>query len=370
VCNAERSYVLISGLSDNMTKAVNLFETLVKDAVVDNDVFNDYVASLLKNREDLRANQSSNFEALNRYVAWGPEYVKKTGVTNERLKSMTADELLAGLRHMLGMKHRIIYYGPEQMDKVVADLNNCHMKGVTLSDPDEFTYYTAVETPETVIYIAPYDAKQLYMRMFSNDGEKFDVKKHSGISMYNEYFGGGMNSIVFQEMREARSLAYSAIGFYSEPSDLRDDAAYYAQIATQNDKLMDAIAAFNEIIENMPESEPAFELAKSAIDSQLRTARVLDDNIAWSYINAVDRGIAPSLDGDGKNKSAGVSLNRTLFEALPYMTLEDVVKFQQENVKGRKYHIGILGKIEDLDLDALGKLGKVVILSTDDIFGY
>jgi hypothetical protein len=97
---------------------------------------------------------------------------------------------------------------------------------------------------------------------------------------------------------------------------------------------------------------------------------VLDDNIAWSYINAVDRGIAPSLDGDGKNKSAGVSLNRTLFEALPYMTLEDVVKFQQENVKGRKYHIGILGKIEDLDLDALGKLGKVVILSTDDIFGY
>ena len=39
-------------------------------------------------------------------------------------------------------------------------------------------------------------------------------------------------------------------------------------------------------------------------------------------------------------------------------------------MKGRKYYYGVLGKIEDLDMDALNKLGKVVVLTTEDIFGY
>lgn len=80
--------------------------------------------------------------------------------------------------------------------------------------------------------------------------------------------------------------------------------------------------------------------------------------------------MAPSLDGNGKNRSAELNLDRETFHALGMMTLDDVVEFQQENVKGRKYYYGILGKIEDLDMDALSKLGKVVVLSTEDIFGY
>ncbi len=59
-----------------------------------------------------------------------------------------------------------------------------------------------------------------------------------------------------------------------------------------------------------------------------------------------------------------------MFEALPSLTLEDIVKFQKENVKGRTYYYCILGDIEDLDMDALSKLGKVVILTPEQIFGY
>ena len=65
-----------------------------------------------------------------------------------------------------------------------------------------------------------------------------------------------------------------------------------------------------------------------------------------------------------------MDLDRLTFEQLPTLTLDDVVKFQQENVKDRKYNYGILGKIEDLDMDALSKLGRVVILTPEQIFGY
>ena len=65
-----------------------------------------------------------------------------------------------------------------------------------------------------------------------------------------------------------------------------------------------------------------------------------------------------------------MNLDRETFNALPAMTMADIVKFQQDNVKDRKYYYGILGKVEDLDMDSLSKLGKVVVLTTEDIFGY
>ncbi len=244
------------------------------------------------------------------------------------------------------------------------------MKGVELKAPAAFDRHESLQPEETVVFVAPYDAKQLYMSMYANDGKEFDPAIHPEVQLYNEYFGGSMNAIVFQEMREARSLAYSAWAVLSEPSKWNRPYNYVAQIATQNDKLMDAVGAFNEIINDMPQSEAAFKVAKDAIESRLRTNRIIDDNIAWAYIYAEDRQLAPSLDGNGKNRSAGLDLDRETFEALPALTLDDIVKFQQENVKGRKYYYGILGKIEDLDMDALGKLGKVVILTPEDIFGY
>ena len=91
------------------------------------------------------------------------------------------------------------------------------------------------------------------------------------ITLYNEYFGGGMNTIVFQEMREARGLAYSAWATLATPSNANGDYSYYAFIATQNDKMQMAIEAFDEIINNMPESETAFKIAKEGLISRLPT---------------------------------------------------------------------------------------------------
>ena len=253
---------------------------------------------------------------------------------------------------------------------MIDELDENHMKGVELKEPSDFRKWMPLEAEETVIYVAPYDAKQLYMTMLSTDPRQYDPAQHPYAEMYNEYFGGSMNSIVFQEMREARSLAYSAWAVLVEPSRLDTPYSYQSQIATQNDKLMDAVDAFNSIINDMPQSDAAFRLAKNAIESRLRTERVIDDNIAWSYIRDEDLGLAPSLAGNGKNRSAGLNRDRQLFEALPGMTLEGLVEFQQKNVKDKNYRYGILGKTEDLDLDAISRLGRVVLLTPEQIFGY
>lgn len=365
-----RSYLVLSGLGANMTKALQLLEKLLSEAVADQQVCDDYLNRLRKARVDAKANQRSNFARLADYVRYGEEYVKAQSLTDEDLNAITGEKLLGSLRDLTGLAHRIIYYGPQTEKEVIAELDENHMKGVELKEPSDFRKWMPLEADETVIYVASYDAKQLYMTMLSTDPRQYDPAQHPYAEMYNEYFGGSMNSIVFQEMREARSLAYSAWAVLVEPSRLDAPYSYQSQIATQNDKLMDAVDAFNSIINDMPQSDAAFRLAKNAIESRLRTERVIDDNIAWSYIRDEDLGLAPSLAGNGKNRSAGLNRDRQLFEALPGMTLEGLVEFQQKNVKGKNYRYGILGKTEDLDLDAISRLGRVVLLTPEQIFGY
>ena len=175
--------------------------------------------------------------------------------------------------------------------------------------------------------------------------------------LYDEYFAGPMSSIVFQEMRESRSLAYSAWAGMTAPAKAGRPYLYRTQIATQNDKLLDAIAAFDEIINDMPRSQAAYDIALGGLEARLRTERCINDDIAFKYLDAKDYG----YDHDS---------NADLFKALGTTKLDDLVEYQKKHVAGRKYRYGILANPENIDIKALEKLGKVVILTTEDIFGY
>ena len=178
-----------------------------------------------------------------------------------------------------------------------------------------------------------------------------------GVTLYNEYFGGSMNAIVFQEMRESRGLAYSANAVLITPSDKTRPYAFQAFVATQNDKMPQAIDAFMEIINNMPESEAAFKIAKDAILARLRTERTVKGDVLWAYLHAKDMGV----DYDR---------NKAIFEKVQSMTLADVKAFQEKWIKGRTYHYAVLGNSKDIDMNKLRSLGEVKLLTPQDIFGY
>ncbi len=355
--SGDRLYVFISGLSENMPAAIDLLEEWIYDAKDDPEAFAEMTERTMKSRRNAKANQSRNFSQLTSYVTYGPEQNRRSFISEDEYRAIEPASLLKKLRDVFDSEHEIIYNGPLSSDEFLTVYNSHRNLPAGLNKLEPITRNVALPTHETVIYIAPYDAKQLYMSQVSNLEKPFDPALDPANTLYTEYFGGSMNAIVFQEMRERRSLAYSAGAYLYDPSRPGEPYIFRTQIATQNDKLMDAIDAFNEIINDMPESRDAFDLAKESVELRMRSDRTLPEDVAWVYINTRDKGLAEPTD-------------RAVFEALPGLTLEDIVKFQQENVKGLNYHYAILGNIDDLDLEALGKLGKIVILTTEDIFGY
>ena len=356
-CGTERSYITLSGLNENMPQAVALFEKLLADAQVNKEAYVNLVNDQLKRRADAKLNQSQNFARLMAYTEWGPQNYATYTLSEKELKSMNPQELVDRIHNLDSYKHRITYYGPSTSDELLAVLKKEHKVPATLQELPEGVEFKQQLTPETKIFLAPYDAKQIYMSQISNRGEKYDPAIESGRQLYNEYFGGGMNSIVFQEMRESRGLAYSAWAGLDKPSYPKYNYTFSSYIATQNDKMMDAIKTFNDIIENMPQSEAAFKLAKEGMIARLRTERILKSSIIWAYINAQDFG----EDTDSR---------RRLYDYVQNATLQEVVNFQQKWIKGRTYNYCILGDKKELDMEALKKMGQVVELKTEDIFGY
>ncbi len=351
-----RSYITLVGLSENMPRAMELMEDVIAHAVPDTTVWRDYAARSIKSRQDSKGNQQSNLSALTTYGIYGPEYVNNQP-GNEELATLDPAVLTDALRSMTRLPHRIIYYGPADAEQTLATLNAHHHVPATLDEQPQIREFKPLLTDEPTVFVAPYDSNQYYMYMISNDGHTYDPDFEIGRRMYNDYFSGDMSSIVFQEMRERRSLAYSAYAAMQGVSRKDYPYTFVTMIATQNDKLPDAIAAFNEIINDMPQSEAAFSLARNGMENNLRTSRTIKDQVAWLQISLEDLGLSEPL-------------NKKMFETIPNMTLADVVDFQQKYVKDRKYNYMILGRVEDLDMDLLNSLGKVVILTPEQIFGY
>jgi predicted Zn-dependent peptidase len=353
----ERTYVVLSGLNENLPEAMALFEKLMANAQVNKDTYKNLSADIIKARKDAKLNQAQNFNRLVNYGIWGAKSPTTNLLSEAELLAMDPQELINRIHQQNSYEHRILYYGPSGEKELLATINKLHNTPRKLKKIVPNDQFKMQLTDQTKVFIAPYEAKQIYMSQISNRGEKFDSSMEPVLNLYNEYFGGGMNSIVFQEMRESRGLAYSANARIIQPSYLKYPYMFRTQIATQNDKMIDAIKVFNDIINEMPESEAAFKLAKDGLIARLRTERIIKDEVLWSFIAAQDLG----MKEDSRIK---------LYNDVQTMTLKDIVNFQNKWIKNRTYTYCILGDEKELDLEKLKEVGPIIRLTPEDIFGY
>ena len=345
----------ISGLAENMEKAMTLVEEIMNTCQPNDEALRMRVERLIKSRTDNKTNQRAAFRALNTYGVYGPDYIKATTESDADLRAYTAKQLTDALHGLFQYKHRVLYYGPLTLKEATAAIDRIHTVKPTKDVPANKVYQPQAVNENTVLFVN-YDAKNTYVTEYFR-GEHFNTAQVPGMNLFNEYFGGSMNAIVFQEMREKRSLAYSASSHYANTG--RKDGWFYnsANVITQNDKLLDALKAYEELFSDMPQSEANFQLAKDALISNIRTNRTTKMGIIGSYLNCERMGWKEPL-------------GKTLYQIYPNLTMKDLVNFQQKYIKGQKKTYLILGKESDMDFNALGKFGKVKKLKLEDIFGY
>ncbi len=348
--------VYINGLSENMEKAMAIVEDILNHPKISEESVKNSIADVLKSRNDAKSRQQTIFQNMLRYASFGKDNVRRYFVNNDEVQKIKAQDVVNQIKTMTSQPQRILYYGDlslNDLQKVITDKHSVHpAKKPVKMGPD----YDRIATKDNKVYFAHYDAKQSLCRQLSTSVPA-NWAMSPQIEMYNEYFGGSMNSIVFQEIREKRSLAYSAAAYYVEPSEKGKCNYNMTHIGTQNDKLIDAMEAFTDLLDNMPVSELNFDLAKTSLISQYRTNRTRKMSIINYYLTCEEMGLKAPMD-------------KTNFNAIQKMTINDVKNFNANYIKGQKRVVVVLGNEKEVDLKGLEKYGKVTKLSLEEIFGY
>ena len=129
-------------------------------------------------RQMSKTNQNSCWRALQDYVIYGPEYVKSITLSDERLMSVTSEDLLGLVKDVLNKTHRILYYGPQD-ESEVKKIMSVHHKASDKLTPLARKFTAKQIVVEPVVYIAPYDSRQFNYIQYSDRGEKFPWTRNS-----------------------------------------------------------------------------------------------------------------------------------------------------------------------------------------------
>lgn len=348
----DQMIISLSGLEENMPKGIELLKNWMLNAKPDQKVYNENVKTILESREVAKKDKGRIMAALSNYAKFGKVSRFTDIVSEERLKAIKSEEMTGKIKELLAMPYEIFFYG--------NDFSQFKKYAKTFVDKETVKVPAKKIYPEPAtegkVFFTNYDMVQTEMSKVAK-GQPVNLKNFGKINVFNEYFGRGLSSIVFQEIRESKSLAYSAYVSYANNSELNRPDYVTTYIGTQANKLPQAVSAMDELMANLPQVPAQFENARNAALKQIASGRINRTNIFYNQLNLKKLGI----DYD---------LRKDIYAEIEKLTLADVTNFYNAEVKPLKYNTAIIGKKENLDMNAMSRMGTFQEVSLEEIFGY
>ena len=344
--------ITLKGLDKNFDITFKKLVELLKNFEVDPDKLKAQVGIYLDEREKSKKEPQFLIYALSNYSRYKKASPYLTQIGKKELNEVAPKDLMRSLARLLDTEMKVNYVGT----KPIGDISNALFplgKNVKLV-PQDKVKLTILDYEKPEINFLHYDSVQTYFRM-EFPGEIYTVENEPEYMLFNEYFDGSMGSVVVQEIRETRALAYSAWSRFFPRGERDLQNLMIASIATQSDKTLDAMKVFHDIIFNFRFSEKRFQVAKNALLRQLETSRLSFRKVLNSVQNWEDLGIN---EEDPRLKQ---------IEAIKKLTLADLKKFVETKIYGKKFVISIVGDQTRIDLKKLEEFGKVNVVKPEEI---
>ncbi|MEJ5054303.1 M16 family metallopeptidase [Sphingobacterium sp. MYb382] len=352
----EETNVSISGLNDNFEQTVTLIQDLLRNCVVDEAAFKAYIERVKKSRLNAKENKSAIMEGLRAYAKYGAKNPFNYTFTDEELDQLKASDLVKALHDLANMKHTILYFGPRTVQELGASLPALKATKGAFVVAKAGEQFKELPTTKNEVLVANYSMKQAEVFWFRNS-DLYNVKNTPVNSLFNNYFGGGMGSIVFQTIRESKALAYSTYAFLGTPAKKENHYSVGAYVGTQADKFNEAVVGMNELLNVLPESEQALAIAKGSLIKSIASERITNAAILNSYVAAQRLGNTTDI-------------RKSVYEQAPKLKFQDLNALHQKEMSQKPYVYCIVAEDGNIKQEDLKKLGEVKKLDLKTIFGY
>lgn len=353
----EFTQVSFNGLQENFGASIKLFEDLLANCQPDEQALAGFKARLKKSRENAKLNKTAIASALRSYAIYGPTNPYNYTFTDAELDAITADELVQLLHSLNNYKHTVLYYGPQTAQQAGLTVAQLHKTPAVFTPYPAAKVFTKVPTGANQVLFANYDMVQAEIYWVRNE-DMFNAAQTPEIELFNNYFGtSGFTSIVLQNIREAKGLAYSAFAVYQQPAKKDDSNIFMGYVGTQADKLNEAIAAMNDLLNKLPESEKGVTGAKDNIRKSIETERITQDDILFNYLGA-------------KRLGLNYDVRKTTFNALDKMDFKTINAFHQAQLENKPFAYCIVASEKRVSDTDLKKYGELIKPDLKTLFGY
>ncbi len=347
----------LSGLTSQFDKSFQFLNHILFNIEASQNVANGLIQKTLQVRDNAVSNPKSIlWTGMQNYAVYGSKSPINDQLSNNQLRDLISEDLLTDFTKIFTFKPQILFYGESNADTVKSIIAKSKIIGGDIMESPKMNYQRK-SMNQTKIYVLDYDLKKSEI-LFLNKGTPFNSNELATNSVFNEYYGGGMSSVVFQEIREKKALAYQAFAVHTTAKDTTKPQYTYAYIGCQTDKTIEAIESMLEVLKNLPRDTVKFSQSISSIKQQLASSRTTR---------------ASKLSSFWANQKLGftTSKNEQIYNDLSNLSLEDIVRFHNDNIAKNQYTIVIVADLREPGLlSDLEQFGQVKVLTVQDLYPY
>ncbi|WP_179468024.1 insulinase family protein [Chryseobacterium sp. H1D6B] len=349
---SDQLLISLSGLEENLEKGIELLQHWMFEVKPDQEIYMQFVETVLENREAGKKDKNRIMTALSNYTKLGKNSRFLDFISKEELENSKVEEFTERMKKLFKFPYEIFFYGKDLNGFKNYIEKYVEVKSLDIAAPKKYP------EPETNgnVYFTGYDMVQMEMSKIGK-GNNVNTADFGKINVFNEYFGRGLSSIVFQEIRESKSLAYSAYVSYAANAELGHPNYVTTYIGTQPDKLQIAVDTMMELMNELPEVTTQFENARNAALKQIASTRITRTNVFFNTLKLKKLGISHDFRKD-------------IYQQIQNLRFDDVKKFYQTEIQPLHYNTAIIGKKENLNMDAVNEMGVFKEMTLEEIFGY
>ena len=348
----------ISGFDKFFNATLDLLNEFMSEMHVrdeDNSKIEKLVESSKLTRDQESKDPSTAGRALRDYVMYGKKSPFLRRSTLKEVQDMTSDFLIVQAKEAMKYEVDIFYTGTINEVAVIDQIKN----RLSISDnlkasKSPITMDYKKHTRNKVFLID--DPKAVQSQIYiMGQGRVLDMESRSTSDVFNKYFGSGMASIIFQEIREFRSLAYTAYGAYVNRPDIELPGYFIGYMGTQVDKSMEAISTYMDLFKNMPIKESRISTIKSGLTQSINTRKP-----GWRSQGAyVSRARKQGYDKDP---------NILDYNNYDNVNFDDIINFYKNNITKDPIVITILTDKSKINIDKILDYGELIEIKKKNIF--
>ena len=351
-------FMRITGFDKHFKETVQLAGDFIRHVKADDKQIRQVINDAKVTEKAFFESSDNIANALLEKVKYGEQSRFLTKLSLSEVKKLKGKELLDAFVQVRQTECDLLYCGTLPVAQVREEIEaSLPLKEITVAVNAPYHRDAKKYDKPTVYFMDMPTASQSIVYGYAKGEVTDDAWSRHAARLFSVYFGGDMSSLMFQEIREFRSLAYRVSGRYILPPHKLEGKAgeFVTMLSTQSDKTLDALGIMNSLIHEMPEKEERISTVKQSIVNQVNndfpSFREVPEKVAGFRRNGFD--CDPS---------------EALLSGISDMDMKDIIRFYRHNVRLKPVVYVIVGNSRRIDMKQLETYGNVIRLRKKDIY--